>query len=733
MKKFNNSKTTFLVAFILCISLFTTSLIGLFLLVYNTGNFNNTISLVDAATSDSYESSINLQMDFSNKLDRVSYLYSLYTSEVDIKDNELVEHSQLYNEMQDYFYQNNFHEIYGGDFNNLMVREQFFKDQEEKLKIIMDNIEKSNLINFEQNKKDLDSIKGFSYYMSDGKTQISNVKGLMATNSAINAKEFYNQPVYLIYENGKLTKEPGDFKVRDNKLKNFDRSIEEGLIARLSDNQRIYMSFSKDYVEEREADFQELKTYLNRWIPLLIGSVILTLVLFIYLLVIVGRRDEEENIDINKFDQWFTEVKLLAIAGLLGLGASVTFHIGNSSYYGGYYYGYQNYNPLEVLMMGAFIWVISAFGLAFILSVVKTLKVGIFLENSLLFKGIRALGRSLSAIYHGGSIMRKIVLIALVVCLLSATIFLAPVVFIALLIFAPKWVKKYEEVRKGIVEVKNGNLSYTIPITGSGELDSLAEDINEISQASSRAVQNELKNQRLKTDLISNVSHDLKTPLTSIITYIDLLKNEGLHSEEAPKYLEILDQKADRLKKLTDDLFDAAKASSGAIPVNFEKVELLSLINQGLGELSPRIAEARLEFKIVCKQEKYYVNADGQLLWRVIENLLNNVIKYAQEGSRVYIDVKNLGEKSLDGSSFGKNGNTLTTIMEMKNISKMELNIHADELMERFKRGDESRTTEGSGLGLAIAKDLVKLQNGWFEVKIDGDLFKAVVMLETAK
>jgi signal transduction histidine kinase len=283
-------------------------------------------------------------------------------------------------------------------------------------------------------------------------------------------------------------------------------------------------------------------------------------------------------------------------------------------------------------------------------------------------------------------------------------------------------VNKYEAVKRGVEEVKNGNLTYKIKADGEGELDRLARGINEISEASNIAIQNELKNQRLKTDLISNVSHDLKTPLTSIITYIDLLKQEGLDSADAPKYLEILDQKSIRLKKLTEDLFDAAKASSGAIPVKFEKVEMLSLINQGLGEMSDRIETSDLEFKVNAQKEKYYVRADGQLLWRVVENLLGNVLKYAQEGSRVYIDLREQN---------GKNGGNANVILEIKNISKTELNIDADELMERFKRGDESRTTEGSGLGLAIAKDLVRLQNGWFEIKIDGDLFKAVVMLDS--
>jgi signal transduction histidine kinase len=232
-----------------------------------------------------------------------------------------------------------------------------------------------------------------------------------------------------------------------------------------------------------------------------------------------------------------------------------------------------------------------------------------------------------------------------------------------------------------------------------------------------------MKNQRMKAELISNVSHDLKTPLTSMVTYIDLLKTEGLTSEGAPEYLDILDQKTNRLRQLTEDLFEAAKASSGAIPVKKEKVDMLSLINQGLGEMNQGILESGLEIIIKAELEKYYVCADGQLLWRVVENLLGNVLKYAQENTRVYINITEQG--AHDKPSM--------VVLEIKNISRQALNIEADELMERFKRGDESRATEGSGLGLAIAKDLVKLQGGWLDIKIDGYLFKATVMLEKSE
>ncbi|MDP4182494.1 MAG: histidine kinase dimerization/phospho-acceptor domain-containing protein [Bacillota bacterium] len=269
-------------------------------------------------------------------------------------------------------------------------------------------------------------------------------------------------------------------------------------------------------------------------------------------------------------------------------------------------------------------------------------------------------------------------------------------------------------IAEGVGKVKEGELSWRIPSGPDAAMSNLSQNINNIANGISESVKNELKAERMKTELITNVSHDLKTPLTSIITYIDLLKKEGLHSENAPKYLEILDTKSIRLKTLTEDLFEAAKASSGNIDVSKEELDLASLVKQGFGELSDKVELSGLDFRCSFPEEKVIVNADGKLLWRVVDNLLSNVFKYALPSSRVYVSVNS------------ENGYANVVI---KNISAFPLNIPSDELMERFKRGDESRRSEGSGLGLAIAKSLTELQGGRLIVEIDGDLFKATVRL----
>jgi signal transduction histidine kinase len=346
------------------------------------------------------------------------------------------------------------------------------------------------------------------------------------------------------------------------------------------------------------------------------------------------------------------------------------------------------------------------------------------------------------------------------------------------LYFAYRKVADYSKVKAAVEAIAKGNTSYVIDVkeNDTSEFGKLSKDINDIADATSIAVNARLKNEKLRTELISNVSHDIKTPLTSIISYTDLLKRDGLGSERAPEYLDIIDRKSQRLKKLTEDLFEAAKASSGDMKVHVEKIDLCSLLSQELVEYGDFYKERNLSVILDAPQPPVYIAADNQLLYRAIDNALANIYKYALEGSRVYIDVtrghaerhtygsKNdargrvhsggvnnvaMGDMRGDSQSVTQDGtqsvtqgvaqqtrgNTTgivagdTVRLEIKNISKNKLNISADELMERFTRGDESRNTEGSGLGLAIASDLTRLMGGTFNISIDGDLFKIVIVL----
>ena len=300
-----------------------------------------------------------------------------------------------------------------------------------------------------------------------------------------------------------------------------------------------------------------------------------------------------------------------------------------------------------------------------------------------------------------------------IACAIERVVIIGYVMIIALLISvywaSRKLVKMvweiYEYANQILEHDKQGNQRIGLfkPIIGA--LECAEKSFNE-------AVQREVASERMKTELISNVSHDLKTPLTAIISYIDLLKREDLSPEEQKKYIQILDQKSQRLKILIEDLFEASKAASGNIQFALEEIDLVALLKQTLGEMSEKVGKSHLQFKVTVPEKKLMSYLDGRRTYRIFENLINNIIKYAAPYSRVYIECKE-EEESVKAI--------------FKNISEKEMNFTAEEIVERFKRGDASRHTEGSGLGLAIAKNLTELQHGVFEVYIDGDLFKVVV------
>ncbi|WP_394523969.1 sensor histidine kinase [Lacrimispora sp. JR3] len=270
-----------------------------------------------------------------------------------------------------------------------------------------------------------------------------------------------------------------------------------------------------------------------------------------------------------------------------------------------------------------------------------------------------------------------------------------------------------DQINQALLHISEGNTTYKINTeTFCGKERELAENINHISTGLEAALQEKVRSERLKTDLITNVSHDIKTPLTSIINYVDLIKREGIKDPKILGYLDVLEQKSHRLKTLTEDLVEASKASSGNLKLEIASIDFVELIHQTNGEFEEKFALRHLELISDLPDESFFIEADGRYLWRVLENLYNNAFKYAMEHSRVYVDI--IQEHDM-------------VVFTMKNISQNPLNIRADELTERFVRGDVARTTEGSGLGISIAKSLTELQGGKFMLYIDGDLFKASV------
>lgn len=286
-------------------------------------------------------------------------------------------------------------------------------------------------------------------------------------------------------------------------------------------------------------------------------------------------------------------------------------------------------------------------------------------------------------------------------------------VLIAVVIYA---VVSLRKLQKAASEIAKGDLEYRVDVRGmTHSLRSHGENLNNISNGLKAALDERVKSERMKAELITNVSHDIKTPLTSIVNYIGLLRRDGLASASAPEYLDVLENQAVRLKKLTEDLIEASKASSGCIAVNAENTDVNVLLSQAAAEYDERFSENSLELVMNLSDKAPVIFADGRLMWRVFDNFFNNICKYALKGTRIYIksDIKDN-----------------RCVIVFSNISAAPLNISGEELVERFVRGDASRNTEGSGLGLSIAQSLIELQGGTFKIKIDADLFKAEMTFE---
>ncbi|MBQ8999152.1 MAG: GHKL domain-containing protein [Clostridium sp.] len=421
-----------------------------------------------------------------------------------------------------------------------------------------------------------------------------------------------------------------------------------------------------------------------------------------------------ENI-VNRFKVYPIEYK---IGG--AILAWIIWHMGIRIYY-------NSNNYIRRLNLSSIIWatVVVVIYYFLIRIIIANYNEGTLFKNNITIKA----WNYLSDVMNRGSIIRTFlimtalyILSGLVLLFLSAWLWIWPIgivvgiiltiIYIIMLIKDLVYLDKIMVGAKAAVE---GKLNYKIEEKGRGHLRELAHDINNIKEGLRKSVENEMKSENMKTELITNVSHDLKTPLTSIINYIDLLKRENIEPENARDYVSILDKKSQRLKILIEDLFEASKAASGAMELNIARIDIGQLLKQALGENDERFKDSKLEVKLNVPDDKVFINGDGKRLYRVFENLLSNIVKYSLSNTRVYIDM------------FKENDEV---IIVMKNISAYELSFDTNEITNRFKRGDASRSTEGSGLGLAIAKSIVELHNGSFKIEADGDLFKSIIKLK---
>ena len=466
--------------------------------------------------------------------------------------------------------------------------------------------------------------------------------------------------------------------------------------------------------------------YNNRgaFLPWAIAAAVVTLLLFVFLMAAAGRTPE--GVRLGGLHRWPLEIYGGALI-LGGVAALVYFDEA---------FNYWNApDAFTVAGMGALILAMGTAVLLFCMTLAARLRAGKWWRNTLTFMALRLLWRGCRWVWR---ILRGAVRALPVAWKLGLAWFLAAFLnfiltlcvvesrdigvfwlFLLLLLDAAILVgvlllgaqmKKLQAAGRALAA---GDLSYTVDTRSLWlDLKEHGENLNAVSLGMSRAVNERMKSERFKTELITNVSHDLKTPLTSIVNYVDLLKKEEIDNAQAREYIGVLDRQAQRLRKLTCDLVDASKASSGALPVNLETLDLKELVQQTVGEYAERLALAEVEPVVSLPEESCVVRADGRLLWRVLDNLFLNVTKYALGGTRFYADLRRTGEG---------------TELALKNISRQALNIPAEELLERFVRGDASRSTEGSGLGLSIARSLMELMGGTLELSLDGDLFKVTL------
>ena len=494
---------------------------------------------------------------------------------------------------------------------------------------------------------------------------------------------------------------------------------------------------TKFSVADSMADEAEnYKPYSKLMFPMLAGAVfgsVLWLIGMVWLTVTAGRKPKDEEIHLNGFDRWYTEIAAGTVIGIWLAGTIISGTlIANSSL------GYSHAVVTVIvtcLICGTYT---MAWFLIGYLSLIRRIKAGTLWKNSLIRKVLKWIGKcsgklvdfarafsrntaeKVKVLLVGGAFLFLQFLI--IGCVFSgAGVFLLALmaVDVAVMIFAIRKADGQDRIMDGLKKISDGELQYKIKTdTLTGKQKVMAEYINNIGSGLDAAVENSLKKERMQTELITNVSHDLKTPLTSIINYVDLMKRENPTDPKIQEYLRILDEKSQRLKVLTEDVVEASKASTGNIKLEMNDIDFVEMVQQVIGEFEEKFQEKNLTMMVHFTDEPSIIYADGQRMWRVLENVFGNVVKYAMEGTRVYAEISNRNKK---------------VTFSLKNISAQPLNISADELTERFIRGDVARNTEGSGLGLSIAKSLTELQGGEFKLYLDGDLFKVMITFAAKK
>jgi len=463
-----------------------------------------------------------------------------------------------------------------------------------------------------------------------------------------------------------------------------------------------------------EVDLVGLNAFLffNRYNMITIGIIagIGMLGLFIFLLCSAARKEGEEGYVLIRQDNIPFDIYIV-LAGLPCIGC-LTMGLNITATSGGY--------VVQLVFAAICIAVSAGVAMAACMTFAARIKTKTLFSNTLIYRVFAWLGR----LFNMMSMNLKAAFLFFGYLLLNAIgaaylfesrysgFALAMLAFFncAVLFGILECVSQMKKLKEAATAIAEGNLSYEMDTSKlKWEFKEHGESLNSVGRGMARAVNERMRSERFKTELITNVSHDLKTPLTSIVTYIDLLQKEEIPGERAKEYVDTIARQSTKLKKLTEDLIEASKASSGVMSVNLERVNVSELLRQSAAEYGERMAAAGIATVMTLPEDDIYITADGRLLWRVMDNLLLNICRHGMNGTRAYIGAEKREEN---------------TVISFKNISSKELNISPEELLERFVQGDESRNTEGSGLGLSIAQSLTELMKGKMQLYLDGDLFK---------
>lgn len=683
MKNISHSVLVKIIAFILAVSCFA----GLIKTVVevDASNHGDFRSLFE----ESYFQSYAYFMDNESLVTDLTRLIEEYKSEENIRKGGTIGDDEVRTAEDDLFfdYQHN-SKKYNPNLNEAENYENFKTDYAGKISEAKQKLIKEDLRAYKFLLQRLAEVNGPLYFASNGVNEFKNT-------TISDQEQFKSFPSYLVFDGYNIDVYPKE--IEENGYYHSMISSRDGLDP---EGKMVYIAFPEKYLDSKIEEWKVNKETAQKSFFKLMGYFAGLIVSFLYLVITSGRKSfRDDKLQLQAVDKLYVDVNLVLCMALIAMWVSLVNEV-----------PYQNLSKIVI----AITLPIAAAALFLVLSLVRHVKNRTFFKHTLIYQIIYRFIQFFRNVYESGSVGFKTVLIVIgYPILVAVTFFIFPITLGLAAWFTLKKVKAFQAIQDGVERIKAGDIHYRINVGEKGEFAGLAANINSITDGLKKAVDSELKSERLKTELITNVSHDIRTPLTSIITYVDLLKKEKVPAK-AEGYIEVLDQKSKRLKVLTDDLFEAAKASSGNIPVQLERIDIVSLITQGLGEVDDKIEASGLDFKFHYPKEKLVIMADGKLLWRSIENILSNIFNYALPGSRVYIQVEDAGNAIL---------------LSFKNISACELNISADELMERFKRGDESRSKQGSGLGLSIVKSLVEIQGGKFAIQIDGDLFKSVISL----